>query len=127
MQAHRAIVILATHVIQGADLDDPCVVDKDVNPVELIDDLPNRGLNLVAIEQIAFNNEDFSATRSEISFGTREFFWIPREESDISSLFTNVSRQDEAQPARSATDQGNFIAQRVSRRTNDASRYPTAE
>jgi hypothetical protein len=38
-----------------------------------------------------------------------------------------VSRQYETKSTRSATDQGNFIAQRVSRRANDAGGYPTSE
>jgi len=42
-------------------------------------------------------------------------------------LVANVPRQHEPESTRSATDQGNLIAQRVLRRANDASSYPTAE
>jgi hypothetical protein len=114
-------------VIERTDFDDAGVVDQDVNSIEMIDDFPNSGLNLIAIEQIAFDGENFSAARSEIGFCAREFFWITREESDVSALVANVSRQHETKSTRSATDQGNFIAQGVLRRANDASGYPTAD
>jgi hypothetical protein len=79
-------------VIERTDFDDAGVVDQDVNPVEVIDDFPDGGLSLIAIEQIAFHCENFSATRSEIGFCAREFFWITREESNVSALVANVSR-----------------------------------
>jgi hypothetical protein len=93
----------------------------------MIDHFPDSGLNLIAIEQIAFDGENFSAARSEIGFCSREFFWITREESNVSALAADVSRQHETKSTRSATDQGNFIAQHVLRRANDASGYPTAK
>jgi hypothetical protein len=93
----------------------------------MIDDFPDSNLNLIAIEQIAFDGENFCAAPSEIGFRAREFFWITREESNVSALGANVPRQHESKSTRSATDQGNFIAQRVLRRANDASGYPTAE
>jgi hypothetical protein len=114
-------------VIERTYFDDAGVVDQDVNPVEMIDDFPDSSLNLIAIEQIAFDGENFFAASSEIGFCTREFFWITREESNVSALVANVSRQHEPKSTRSATDQGNFIAQRVLRRANDASGYPTAD
>jgi hypothetical protein len=127
MQSHRAVIIFAAHVMERTDLDDAGVVDQDVNPVEMIDHFLDSCLNLVAIEQIAFDGENFSAARSEIGFCSREFFWITREESNLSALVADVSRQHETESTRSATDQGNFIAQRVSRRANDASGYPTTK
>jgi hypothetical protein len=93
----------------------------------MIDDFPDSGLNLITVEQIAFDNENFSAARSEIGFCARKFFWITREESNVSALVANVSRQHETESTRSATDQGNFIAQRVLRRAKDSSGYPTAD
>jgi hypothetical protein len=114
-------------VIERTDFDHAGVVDQDVNPVEMIDDFPDSGLNLTSIEQIAFDSENFSAARSEISFRAGEFFWITREKSNTSALVANVSRQHEPQSTRSATDQDNFIAQRVLHRANDASSYPSAK
>jgi hypothetical protein len=93
----------------------------------MIDDFPDSSLNLIAIEQIAFDGENFSAARSEIGFCACEFFWITREQSDLSVLVANVSRQNEPKSTRPPTDQGNFIAQRVLRRAKDASAYPTAK
>jgi hypothetical protein len=113
-------------VIERTDFDDAGVIDQNVNSAELIDDFPNGELNLIAIEQIAFDRENFSAATSEIGFCARKFFWITRDESNVSALVANVSRQHEAKSARPATDQGNFIAQRVLRRANDTSGYPTA-
>ena len=127
MQSHRAVIIFAAHVIERSDLDDASVVDQNVNPVEMIDDFPDSSLNLMTIEQIALDGENFSAAHSEIGFRTRKFFSITREESNLSALVANVSRQHETKSTRSATDQGNFIAQRVLRRAKDASGYPTAE
>jgi hypothetical protein len=127
MQSHRAIVIFAAHVIERTDFDHAGVVDQDINPVEMIDDFPDSGLNLIAVEQIAFHSENVSATRSKIGFCAGKSFWMTREESNLSALVANVSRQYKAKSTRSATDQGNFIAQGVLRRANDASSYPTAE
>jgi hypothetical protein len=114
-------------MIERTDFDNAGVVDKDINPVEMIDGFTDSSPNLIAIEQIAFDDENFSAARSEIGFRAREFFWITREENNFPTLVANVSRQHEPESTRSATDQGNFIAQRVARRANDASGYPTAD
>jgi hypothetical protein len=114
-------------VIERTDFDDAGVVDQNVNSVEMIDDFPNGDLNLIAIEQIAFDRENFSAATSEIGFCARKFLWIARDESNVSALVANVSRQHEPKSARSAADQHNFIAQRVLRRANDASGYPPAD
>jgi hypothetical protein len=114
-------------VIKRTDFDYAGAVDQDVNPVEMIDDFPNSGVNLIAIEKIAFDGENFSVARSEIGFCAGKFLWITREESNLSALFANVSRQHETKSARSATDDGNFIAQRVLRGANHACGYPTAE
>jgi hypothetical protein len=114
-------------MIQRTDFDDAGVVDEDVNPVEMIDDFPDSSLNLMAIEQIAFDGENFSAARIDIGLGAGEFFCITREESNIATLLANVSRQHEPESTRSATDHGNFIAQRVLRRANNARGYPTAD
>src|SRR5438874_7783558 len=100
MQSHRAVVILAGHVIERTDFDDAGVIDQDVNPVEMIDDFSDSGLNLVAIEQIAFDGENFSAAGSEIDFCAREFFWITRDESNVSALVANVSCQHETESTR---------------------------
>ena len=91
-------------MIERTDFDDAGVVDQDVNPVEVIDDFPDCSLNLIVIEQIAFDGENFSAARSEISFRTREFFWITREQSNLSALVANVSRQNETKSTLSATN-----------------------
>jgi len=114
-------------MIEWTDFDDAGIVDQDVNPVEMIDDFANSGPNLIAIEQIAFDDENFSTARSDIGFAPGEFFWITREESNLSSLAANVSRQNETKSTRPATDQGNLVAQRVLRRSKDARSYPTTE
>jgi hypothetical protein len=126
MQSQRAIEIFAGHVIQWTDLDDAGVVDEDVNPVEMVDNLSNSGLNLIAIEQIAFDSENLSAAQSEIGFGAGKFFWIARQESNTSALVANVSRQHQAESTRSASDQGNFITQGILHGADETSGYPTA-
>jgi hypothetical protein len=113
-------------MIQRADFDDAGVVDENVNLIEMIDDFPHSSLNLIAIEQIAFDCENSSVAPSDISLGAGEFFCITREESNLPTLIANVARQHEPKSTRSATDQSNFIAQRVLRRAKDARRYPTA-
>jgi len=114
-------------MIERADFDDPGVVDQNVDPVEMIDHFSDCSLNLIAIEQITLDGENFSAAHSDVGFSACEFFWITREESNLSAFIANVSRQHETESARSATDQGNFIAQAVLARANDASGYPTAD
>jgi hypothetical protein len=127
MQSHRALVIFAGHVIQRTDFDDAGVVNQNINPVEMIDDFPDRSLNLIAIEQIAFDRENFSAARSEIGFRVPEFFHITCEESNLSALRANVSRQHEPEPPRATSDQDNLIAQRVLRGADQTSGNPTTE
>jgi len=114
-------------MLERTDFDDAGVVNQNVNPAEMIDDFPDSSLNQIAIEQIAFDGENFSATRSDIGFGAREFFWVTREQRNLSALVANVSRQHQTKSTRSATDHGNLIAQRVSRSAKDASGYPTAD
>jgi len=91
-------------MIERTDFNDTGIVDQDVNPVEMIDDSPNSGVNLIPIEKIALDGENFSAARSEIGFRAREFLWITGEQSNLSALFTNVPRQDETESTRSAAD-----------------------
>jgi hypothetical protein len=114
-------------VIERTDFDHAGVVDKDVNLVEMIDDFPDSSLNLIVIEQIALDRQNVSAARSEIGFRAREFIRITGEQSNVSALVANVSRQHKPESTRSATDQDNLVAQGVLRRANDASGYPTAE
>jgi hypothetical protein len=92
MQSHRAFVIIADHVIERTDFDDAGVVDQNVNPAEMIDDPPDSSLNLIAIEQVAFDGENFSAACSEIGFRAGKFFWITGEERNFSALVANMSR-----------------------------------
>jgi hypothetical protein len=127
MKSHRAFVIIASHVIQRTDFDDSSVVDQDIDPVEMIDDFPNGRLNLIAIEQIAFDCENISATGGEIGLSPGKLFRITREKGNLPSLVANMSRQHETKTARSATDEGDFVAQAVLRRANDTSGYPTTE
>jgi hypothetical protein len=114
-------------MIERTDFDDAGVVDQNVDPVEMIDGFTDSSPNLIAIEEIALDDENFSAARSEIGFRAREFFWIACEENNFSALVANVSRQYETKSTRSATDHSNFIAQRVLRGAKDASGYPTAD
>jgi hypothetical protein len=127
MQFHRALVIVASHVIQRTDFDDASVVDQDVNSIEMIDDFPDCGLDLIAIEQITFDSKNISTARSEISFGTHEFFSIAGDESDLSALFADMSRQHEPKAARATGDEGDLVAQRILRRANHPHDYPTAK
>jgi hypothetical protein len=92
MQSHREVIIFAAHVIERTNFDNAGVVDQDVNPFEMIDDFPDSGLNLIPIEQIAFDGENSSAARSEIGFRARKFFRITGEERNFSGLVANVSR-----------------------------------
>jgi hypothetical protein len=127
MQSHRAIEIFAGHVIERPDLDDAGVVDQDVDLAETIDGRPDGRVNLIAIEQIAFNRQNFGTAPSEIGFRARELFTIARNECDVPALLANVSRQHEPQPARSTTNQDDFVAQCVSRRANGATGDPRAD
>jgi hypothetical protein len=114
-------------VIERTDFDDAGVIYQDVNPFEMIDDFPDSSLNLIAIEQIAFDRKNVSAASGEIGFCACKFLWITREESNISAFLANVSRQHEPKSARSAANQSKFTGQRVLRRANDSSGYPTAD
>jgi hypothetical protein len=127
MQSHRALIIVAVHMIQRTDFDDAGVVDQDVNPVEMIDHFPDSSLNLIAIEQIALHSENFPVARSKIGFRPSEFLWVTRDESDLSALVANVSGQHKPESARPAGDENYFIPQGVLRGANDASSYPTTE
>src|SRR5215510_5075963 len=127
MQSHRTLVILTGHVIEWTDFDHAGVVYQNVDPVEMVHGLSDGGMNLIAIEQIAFDCENVSAARSEIGFGSREFFRITREQNNPAAFAADVPRQHEPESARSATDQGNFIAQRVLRGANETNDYPTTK
>ena len=101
--------------------------DQDVNLGETIDNCPDGAVNLSAIEQIAFDRQNFGAAPSEIRFRAREFFTIARNECHAPTLPGNVSRQHESESAGSATDKNNFLAQGVSRRAKHASDNPAAD
>jgi len=111
-------------MIKRTDLDYAGVVDQDVDFSESIDNRPDSGLNLSAIEQIAVDSQNFPTARGEIGFRAREFFMVACYESDTPASRTNVACQHETEPAGSATDENNFIAQLVSGRANGATGYP---
>jgi hypothetical protein len=79
-------------VIERTDFNNAGVVDQNVNPAEMIDDSTDSSLNLFAIEQVAFDGENFSAACSEIGFRAGKFFWITGEERNFSALVANMSR-----------------------------------
>src|SRR5436853_4930941 len=85
MQAHGAVEIFELHMLDWADLDNAGVVYQDVDFAEALERLLNCGLDLRGLEQIALNRQDLGIEAIEISLGAREFFGIPRNESDFSS------------------------------------------
>jgi hypothetical protein len=74
------------------------------------DRLANSGLNLSAIEQIALDRERFAAARIELRFCARELFGIARQQRDFAALLANLSRDDQAEAARAAGYESDFVA-----------------
>jgi hypothetical protein len=115
MQSHGALEIFASHVFERTDFHDAGVVDQEIDSAEPVDDLPHSSVDLIGIEQVAFDSHNFATAPGEIGFRARELFAIAGNESNTPALLTDVSRQHETETARSATDQGDFVAQRISR------------
>jgi len=61
------------------------VVDQDIDLAEAIDDLPNRRVNLLCIQQIALNRQNRAAAPGEVRFCAPEFLSIARNERDLST------------------------------------------
>jgi hypothetical protein len=78
-------------MLDWTDLDNSGVVYQDVDFPEALERLLNCGLDLRGLEQIAWNRQDFSGEAIQLSLGAREFFGIPRYESDLSSASTNLA------------------------------------
>jgi hypothetical protein len=97
-------------VIERTDFDDAGVVDQNVDLSESIDNCPDGGLNLCAIEQIAFDNQNFATAPNQIGSRTREFFTVARNESNAPAFRANVSSKHEPKPTRSATNENNLVA-----------------
>src|ERR1051326_207609 len=113
MQSHRAFEILGCHMLNRPSLNNPGVVDQDIDLAKTINNSPDRYLNLPGVEQIAFNRENFAAASDKISLGTRQFVGISCNDSDIAASRANVSRKHEPESTRSTSDQNNFIVQRI--------------
>src|ERR1043166_8649979 len=112
MQAHGAIEILRRQVLKGTDFDDSGVVDQDIDLAKAIDDSPNSRPNLSGVEQVAFNCEDPTTAWRESSLCARQFLMIARNESNVSAVRANMSREHKSESARTTGDQDNLFAQR---------------
>src|SRR6266545_1526169 len=127
MKLHGAFEILPRHVPKRTNFNNPRVINQNVDFAKATDDLTNRGSSLRGIEQVALNGQNRAAARSEIGLCTRQFFRVARNERNAPALRANMSRKHKPQPAGSAGDHGDFVAQRITRGANGASRYPSAE
>jgi hypothetical protein len=97
-------------MLDWADLNNAGVVYQDVDFAEALERLLNCGLDLRGLEQIAWNRQDFSSKAIQLSLGPREFFGIPRYESDLSSARTNLACNFQPKAARPAGNESDFIA-----------------
>ena len=84
--------------------------------------LSNSGLNLSAIEQIALDRERFVAARIEIGFCARELLGIARQQRDLAASLANLARDDQAEAARAAGNEGDFVAIREARHFRNVQR-----
>src|SRR5207237_9035267 len=129
MKLHGAFKILARHVLKRTHFDNTGVIDQNVDLPKAIDNLTNGSFNLCGIEQIALNPESIrgAATSIEIGFCARQLFPVPGDESNAPALCANMSGKHEPKSARTACDNGHFVAQCVTRSANDAYSYPRSE
>src|SRR5207302_9995338 len=59
MQPHRAVEIFQLHVRQGTDLDNPGIINEDVDLAEVLEGLLNGRLHLGGLEQVALDCKHF--------------------------------------------------------------------
>jgi len=129
MQPHGTFEITPRHVFQWTDFHDAGVVDQDVDLAKSIDNFLNRGLNLTGIEQISFNPESIrgATAPTEIDLCALQFFRVPRNDGNLTALRADMPGKHESESSRPAGDDGNLVAQRITRGANGASGYPSAD
>ncbi len=112
MQIHRALEILALHVLERADLNNAGVVDHDVEAAEMLDDLLDRA----PICSRSSKSHEIVRTsppcRHELVARPRQLVGIASEQRDPRALRAKLAREDQAKSSRSAGDQDDFAGKR---------------
>jgi hypothetical protein len=124
MQTHGPIKIFDLHVIEGTDLDNPGVIDQDVDLAEALDALLDGRVYLGGIEQITWKRQDFASLFHQLHFGAIEFVRIAREQSDFTALSANFASERQTKSARTTGDENHFILEQVAARSNQANEQP---
>src|ERR1044072_4226447 len=109
MKAHGLLEILRSHILNGTYFDNAAVIDQDTNLPKAIDDFSNSRLNLVSIEQVAFDHEDFAPARNKISLCAHQFVRIARNDCNIAAVGANMAREHQSESTRPTGDQDNFV------------------
>ena len=96
MQIHRALEIFALHVLERADFNNTRVVNHDVKATEMICDILDGCVDLLALEQITGDREDFAAALQKIFASSRQFVRIASEKRDTRAFRAKLAREDES-------------------------------
>ena len=99
MEAKRAIEIFQLHVRQRTDLDNPGIINEDVDLAEVLEGLLNGRLHLGGLEQVALDSEHFSSESIQIGFGAFEFFGIAGKQRDFAATRANLASDLQAETA----------------------------
>ena len=113
MQAHGAIEIFELQVLDRTDFNYAGIVYQDVDLAKALKRFLDSGLDLRGLEQVALNRQDFSSEAIQVFFRARELFGIPRDESDFSSARANLARDFQAEPARAARNESEFVFEKT--------------
>ena len=84
------------------------VVDQDVDVAEVVEDLPNRGFDLVVVRDITARRHRLDALGLELLDGVGQTLFTSRGDGDRGARFAKTCRDLQPQPAAPAGDQGDL-------------------
>jgi hypothetical protein len=108
---HRVLEIDGVHGLDGTHLDDAGVVDQDVQPPEAAYGGGHHVFDLLAVGDVADLGKHLGAPVLQVQARAVQLRRVPRADGDAAALLGQLARQQHAQPARAARDQGDLAAQ----------------
>jgi hypothetical protein len=83
-------------MLEGADLNYPGIIDKNVDPTKMPEDLPHHGLHLIPVGDIARRSEERSTLLPQIVTSAFQLFMISGTNGYPSPLAEQLAGQHQA-------------------------------
>src|ERR1051325_1655716 len=112
MDRHRVDVILFSHLFDGPDLNDACIVDEHIDTMETPFHRFDGAAGLFRIANVARNGVNFDAAALQLICGRGKLVFLAREERQLCSLGRKPPRDFQSEAARCSRYQHDSVSER---------------